>query len=74
MWQTGKRRCEMSVRGDAYKIGERVYGAIDGQPGIVVSVDNAARTFAVQWADENALGDVVYPFDTIMVRRAYPWE
>jgi len=40
----------------------------------VVSVDATAGTFAVQWADENAVGDVIYPYDTIMVRRAMPWE
>lgn len=53
----------MQSRSDApYKIKQRV------------SVDAARRTFSVQWADENALGDVTYPDDTIMVRRAYPWE
>jgi len=58
----------------AWRVSQRVYGAIDNCPGTVVSVDRVAENFAVQWADENALGDVVYPFDTIMVRRAWPWE
>lgn len=64
----------MQNGGDTYKVGERVYGAIDNMPGTVVAVGCETRTFSVQWADETALGDIVYPFDTIMVRRAYPWE
>lgn len=55
-------------------VAQRVYGAIDNCPGTVVSVDANVNNFAVQWADENAVGDVIYPCDTIMVRRAFPWE
>jgi hypothetical protein len=57
-----------------WRVAQRVYGAIDGCPGTVVSVDPERETFTVQWADENAVGDVVYPYDTIMVRGAFPWE
>lgn len=70
----------MQTRGDApdtpaYAVGERVFGAIDGCPGIVVSVSNVvAPLVVVQWADANAVGDVIYPADTIMIRKAYPWE
>lgn len=63
--------------GDAvppWSVAQRVYGAIDGCPGTVVSVDAERETFTVQWQDENAVGDVVYPYDTIMVRSAFPWE
>lgn len=57
-----------------WSVAQRVYGAIDGCPGTIVSMDAERETFTVQWADENAVGDVVYPFDTIMVRSAFPWE
>jgi hypothetical protein len=45
---------------------------LDGCPGNVVSVDAAFNTFIVQW-DGNDF-PVVYPEDTIMVRKAFPWE
>lgn len=57
-----------------WRVAQRVYGAIDNCPGTVVSVDAERRTFKVQWADANALGDVVYPWDTLMVREGWPWE
>lgn len=57
-----------------WSVAQRVYGAIDGCAGTVVSVDAERETFTVQWQDENAVGDVVYPYDTIMVRSAFPWE
>ena len=60
----------MSAR--SYAPGERVYGAIDGCPGTVVSVDDKFNTFIVQW-DGNDF-PVVYPVDTAMVRSAFPWE
>lgn len=58
----------------AWSITQRVFGAIDNCPGTVVSVDATADTFSVQWADQAALGGIVYPSDTIMVRPAFPWE
>lgn len=60
----------MSARG--YAPGERVYGAIDNCPGTVISVDAEFDTFIVQW-DGNDF-PVVYPQDTIMIRKAFPWE
>lgn len=60
--------------GTSWTAHERVFGAIDGCPGTVVSVDAIGGTFTVQWADQDAVGNVIYPFDTIMVRRKFPWE
>lgn len=57
-----------------YAIRQRVFGAIDGVAGTVLSVDTVNRIFSVQWCDAHAVGDVTYPFDTVMVRRAFPWE
>jgi len=66
----------MSIWGDAspWFQGQRVYGAIDNCPGTVVSVDafSTSPVFAVRW--EDAVGEVIYPHDTIMVRKAWPWE
>ena len=55
-----------------YDPGDRVCGALDGYPGCVVSVDASARTVTVIWHGE--WDAVVYPEDTIMIRRAMPWE
>ncbi len=55
-----------------WRVAQRVAGAIDGQPGAVVSVDEQFATFIVKWDG----GDfpVVYPVDTIMIRELFPWE
>lgn len=75
MWEDGNGREALLFRGDAYAVGERVFGAIDGLPGTVVGVSNVvAPLVTVQWADENAVGDVIYPADTILIRKAWPWE
>lgn len=55
-----------------YASGEVVFGAIDGYPGRVISLDPDTRTVTVQW-DEGGL-PVVYPMDTIMIRKRWPWE
>lgn len=52
---------------------QRVYGAIDDCPGTIISVDRSTDSFTVRWDGEDALG-VTYPQDTVMVRRAFPWE
>lgn len=64
----------MSIGGDAFEwlVGQRVYGAIDNCPGTVLSVDDKFNTFLVQW-DGNDF-PVVYNSETMMVRRAFPWE
>ena len=54
-----------------WSLTQRVFGAIDGCPGDVVSVGN--DWFAVQWSD-GTRDAVVYPEDTIMVRKGFPWE
>ena len=72
MRQSSDGRDTMQTRGDAYAVGERVFGAIDGCPGEVVSVGDS--TFTVDWTDAGGADAVVYPKDTIMVRRAFPWE
>lgn len=54
-----------------YAVGDRVRGTLDGCAGTVVAVDHRARTFTVDWTDDAV---VVYPEDTIMVRRSMPWE
>lgn len=75
MRETGNGWEALPTRGDAYAVGERVFGAIDGLPGTVVSVSHVvAPLVVVQWADENAVGDVIYPQDTILIRKAWPWE
>lgn len=51
---------------------QRVYGAIDDCPGTIVSVDTERRTFAVDWKGNGF--SVEYPDDTIMIRKAWPWE
>lgn len=69
----------MQTRGDApgparFAVGERVFGAIDGCPGTVVHVSNVvAALVSVVWdgGDKEA---VIYPMDTIMIRKAWPWE
>ena len=53
-----------------YAVGERVCGAIDGEPGTVAALDADRGTFTVQWSDVA----VVYPVETMMVRKAMPWE
>lgn len=55
-----------------WSVAQRVYGAIDSMPGTIVSVDAERGTFSVYWADKNF--PVVYPVETIMVRKAWPWE
>lgn len=70
MWKSEERQNTVP----AWSVTQRVFGAIDGCPGTVVSVDATAGTFSVRWSDQTALGDIVYPSDTIMVRRAFPWE
>lgn len=70
MWENDAGRDKVPV----WRVAQRVHGAIDNRPGTVVSVDAERGTFTVQWADENAVGAVVYPYDTAMVREAWPWE
>ena len=62
------------VRSDAcWSIGERVYGAIDDCPGTVVGVSDVVAAFvSVVW--RGGTDAVVYPQDTIMIRKAWPWE
>jgi hypothetical protein len=64
----------MSPRSDApnYVLGQKVFGGIDGCPGVVTSVDDKFDTFIVQWDGHDF--PVVYPGDTIMVRKGMPWE
>lgn len=58
-----------------WRVTQRVYGAIDDCPGTVVSVDKPAGTFTVEWLDRSGHDvPVVYPDNTIMVRRAWPWQ
>lgn len=78
--KTGKRRCDMPVRSDtrntgnelgsSWEVAQRVFGGIDNCPGDVVSVEDG--TFTVLWRDYGV--PVIYPFDTAMVRKAFPWE
>lgn len=82
MRQSSDGRLEMPPWGDtpagkpvapAYAVGERVYGAIDGCPGTVASVSTVvAPIFSVVWSTGD--GEIIYPMDTIMVRKAWPWE
>ncbi len=62
----------MQTGGDTYAVGETVCGALDGCPGTVLSVDDQFGTFIVKW-DTNDF-PVVYNTDTMMVRKAWPWE
>lgn len=56
-----------------YIPGERVFGAIDGCPGTVASVSTIiAPIFSVVWSTGG--GEIIYPMDTIMVRKGWPWE
>lgn len=57
-----------------WRVSQRVAGALDGCPGTVISVDafSGYGYFAVKWDD--GTDAVVYPRETIMVRRAMPWE
>lgn len=55
--------------------GQRVFGAIDGCPGTVTAVSNVvAPLVCVVWDGQDALGAVIYPQNTILIRRAWPWE
>lgn len=79
MRQSGDGRGAVQPWGDApgtpaYAVGERVFGAIDGCPGIVVGVSNVvAPLVSVEWSDGGKEA-VIYPIDTIMIRKAWPWE
>lgn len=55
-----------------WRVSQHVYGAIDNCPGVVISLDERFETFIVQWNGNDF--PVVYPYDTIMVRRGFPWE
>jgi len=55
-----------------YALGDRVRGALDGLPGVVASVDRQFDTILVKWDGQDF--PVVYPVDTIMIRRTMPWE
>lgn len=55
-----------------WSVAQRVYGAIDSCPGTVVSVDDRFDTFIVKWEGNDF--PVVYPRETIMIRRGFPWE
>lgn len=56
-----------------YAVGERVFGAIDGCPGTVVHVSNViAALVSVEWSDGKEA--VIYPAETSMIRKAFPWE
>lgn len=59
-----------------WRVSQRVAGALDGCPGDIVSVDAERGTFTVEWLDASGSGVsvVIYPEDTIMVRRCMPWE
>jgi hypothetical protein len=70
MRQDGDGRDQMQTR--SYAPGERVFGAIDGVAGTVVSVDDKFDTFLVKWDDGSF--PVVYDQATILVRRGFPWE
>ena len=51
-------------------MGTRVCGTLDNYPGTVVAVGET--TFGVRWAD--GMYPITYPVETVMVRRAMPWE
>ena len=53
-----------------YAMGTRVCGTLDNYPGTVVAVGET--TFGVRWAD--GMYPITYPVETVMVRRAMPWE
>ena len=70
----------MSIWGDTssalsgqspYAVGDIVAGSIDGVLGKVVGAD--ADVVSVVWDDGGAEA-VRYPQDSIMIRRAWPWE
>lgn len=71
MWKGSDGRDTLPTGGDTYAIGEKVFGAIDGVPGTVVAV--ADTRISVEWSD-GTIGPVVYPEDTYMIRKAWPWE
>lgn len=78
MWEDDAGRDTVQIWGDApeppaYAVGERVFGAIDGCPGTVAGFSNVvAALVSVEWSDGKEA--VIYPADTIMIRKAFPWE
>ena len=78
MRQSGERRDQMQFGSDApaspgYAVGDRVCGALDGCPGTVVSVSSVvAPLISVVWDDGDGK-EIIYPADTIMIRRLWPW-
>jgi len=68
MWEDPERRDQVPL----WRVSQRVAGAIDGCPGIVVSVDEQFATIIVKWDGHDF--PVVYDFDSIMIRRTWPWE
>lgn len=64
MWKSSDGRDAVPV----WSVAQRVFGAIDGVAGYVISV--GPGTFCVTWSDGTLAVD--YPEDTIMVRKGFP--
>lgn len=64
----------MHPGGDAYAVGETVVSVVDGERGTVTGASTVvAPLVTVRW--QNAVGeDVIYPMDTQLIRRLWPWE
>lgn len=74
MRESSERRDTVPPGGNAWRVGDKVKGAIDGVGGTVVHVSNVvAALVSVEWNDGNKEA-VIYPADTIMIERAMPWE
>lgn len=54
----------------SYAVGETVYSG--DCAGRIVSVDAAARTVGIEWADGD--GTIIYPVDAEYIRKKLPWE
>lgn len=71
--ESGGQGAQPASVSSSYAVGDKVFGAIDGCPGRVTSVsDVVAPLVCVRWDGEK--DDVIYPVDTVMIRKAWPWE
>lgn len=76
MRQEGSGRDTVLPGGNPYTAGECVFATYYGCAGTVVAVSNViSPLIVVRWGNQkDAMGDIIYPADTPLVRRAWPWE
>ena len=73
MRKSNDRRNTLPLGGNTYAIGETVFSVVDGARGKVSRTSTVvAPLVCVLW--NGAAEDVIYPMDTQIIRKAWPWE